>query len=55
MIIKNITDESFGARPLRRLIQNLVEDKIAYEYLEGKIKENFNITAYAENDEVKFK
>jgi ATP-dependent Clp protease ATP-binding subunit ClpC len=30
-------DEKFGARPLRRAIQNLVEDKLAEEVLDGNI------------------
>ncbi|MCQ2751500.1 MAG: ATP-dependent Clp protease ATP-binding subunit, partial [Coriobacteriales bacterium] len=30
------TDNTFGARPLRRLIQNLIEDKISEEMLAGK-------------------
>lgn len=29
-------DESFGARPLRRIIQNHIEDPLAEEYLAGK-------------------
>ena len=31
-------DEKYGARPLRRTIQNLVEDKMAEEMLDGSIK-----------------
>ena len=31
-------DEKYGARPLRRTIQNLVEDKMAEEMLDGGIK-----------------
>jgi ATP-dependent Clp protease ATP-binding subunit ClpC len=31
-------DPAYGARPLRRFIQNIVEDRIAEEMLEGKIK-----------------
>lgn len=31
-------DPIFGARPLRRSIQNMVEDKLAEEMLEGKVK-----------------
>ena len=31
-------DDAFGARPLRRTIQNLVEDRLAEEILEGHIK-----------------
>ena len=30
-------DKNFGARPLRRTIQNLVEDKLAEEILDGKL------------------
>ena len=36
--VNNNVDKSFGARPLRRTIQNLVEDKISEEILDGKIK-----------------
>lgn len=31
-------DKAFGARPLRRTIQNLVEDKLAESILDGKVK-----------------
>ena len=31
-------DEKFGARPLRRAIQNNIEDKLAEEVLDGNIK-----------------
>ena len=31
-------DEKYGARPLRRALQNLVEDKIAEEVLDGSIR-----------------
>ena len=37
-VLSDNTDKSFGARPLRRTIQNLVEDKISEEILDGKIK-----------------
>jgi len=33
-------DKSFGARPLRRTIQNLVEDKLAELILDGKLEKN---------------
>ena len=33
-------DKSFGARPLRRTIQNLLEDKLAEEILDGNLKKN---------------
>ena len=31
-------DDKYGARPLRRTIQNLVEDRMAEEMLDGSIK-----------------
>ena len=37
IIAKNGVDVNYGARPLRRAIQNMVEDKIAEEILDGKI------------------
>jgi len=33
-------DKNFGARPLRRTIQNLVEDRISEEILEGNLQKN---------------
>lgn len=32
-------DQTYGARPLKRAIQNLIEDKIAEDILDGKIKD----------------
>jgi len=36
IIIENGSDYKYGARPLRRTIQNLVEDKVAEKILEGR-------------------
>lgn len=33
-------DKNFGARPLRRTIQNILEDSLAEEILDGEIKKN---------------
>ena len=38
------TQEEYGARPLKRIIQNLCEDFLSEEILRGNIKENDNIT-----------
>ena len=38
MIAKEGIDKNFGARPLRRTIQNLIEDKLAEEILDGKLE-----------------
>ncbi len=37
LIAKEGIDKNFGARPLRRTIQNLVEDKLAEAILDGKL------------------
>ncbi len=44
-------DPIFGARPLRRAIQSMVEDKLAEEMLEGKVKagDSIRITLDGEN------
>ncbi len=39
-IIEQGFDSNFGARPLRRTIQNLVEDRISEEILAGNLKKN---------------
>ncbi|MEK7067422.1 MAG: type VI secretion system ATPase TssH, partial [Patescibacteria group bacterium] len=33
-------DPTFGARPLKRVIQNKILDELALEIIEGKIKDN---------------
>lgn len=38
-LIENGYDQKFGARPLKRVIQNHVEDLIAEAFIEGKIKD----------------
>ena len=38
LIAKKGIDKDFGARPLRRAIQNIVEDTLAEEILDGNIK-----------------
>ena len=45
-------DENYGARPLRRAIQNLIEDKIAEAILDGKIKPNKPAKVTAQDDKI---
>lgn len=45
-------DPVYGARPLRRAIQNTVEDTVAEKMLEGKIKSGDNIRLTAVNGKV---
>ena len=42
--------QQYGARPLRRAIQNELEDFLADEYLEGHIKNNDKILLDIEKD-----
>ena len=49
-------DKSFGARPLRKIIQNFVEIQIAEKILDGQLKKSYNpIKIIAENNEIKIK
>ena len=45
-------DEVYGARPLRRAIQNDVEDLLAEEILDGKIKEKSKIKVDVVSDKI---
>ena len=45
-------DEVYGARPLKRMINELVVDEIALRILEGDIKENDNIVIGYKNNKV---
>ena len=48
-------DPTFGARPLKRTIQRLVQDPLALRLLEGEFKEGDTITVDAEGDALTFK
>ncbi|MGM0500668.1 MAG: AAA family ATPase, partial [Bacillota bacterium] len=47
-------DPAYGARPLRRVIQNQIKDELAMLLLEEKIKEGDQIKVDFENGEFKF-
>ena len=55
MIEKNGTDSNYGARPIRRAVQNYVEDKIAEGILNGQINKNEKIIICAKDENVYFK
>ena len=46
-------DKNFGARPLRRTIQNLIEDKIAEAILDGKIQKGEKVKVDVKDGEIK--
>ena len=47
-------DEKYGARPLRRAIQNLLEDKLAEAVLDGEVKAGDEVTVTKGEDGLKF-
>ncbi len=49
-IAKSGFDVSYGARPLRRAIQNEIEDMLSEEIIDGKIKEGDAITVTVNDD-----
>ncbi len=55
LIIKKGTDTNYGARPLRRAIQNMIEDKLAEEILEGNLKSGDTAKITAMDEEIKIK
>ncbi len=54
LIIEKGYDDNYGARPLKRVIQRHVEDKLSEKILRGELKENTTIVIEAENGEFIF-
>ncbi|MFN3533192.1 MAG: ATP-dependent chaperone ClpB [Candidatus Brocadia sp.] len=53
-LIQEGFDPHFGARPLKRTIQQMIENPLALEILEGKFAEGTEIIADMENEKVVF-
>ena len=49
-IAKSVFDPVYGARPLRRAIQNEIEDMLSEEIIDGNIKSGDSITVDVEDD-----
>jgi ATP-dependent Clp protease ATP-binding subunit ClpC len=47
-------DEKYGARPLKRAIQSMVEDKLAEAVLEGRVKEGDSVKILLKDEQLKF-
>ena len=54
MVQKGYTAD-YGARPLRRVIEQEIEDKLADEILSGKLTKGAKVTVDADIDEGKLK
>ena len=52
LIIKKGMDSKYGARPLKRAIQTMLEDRIAEEIINGKIKPGDKTTISASEEEI---
>jgi len=53
-IVESNYDQTYGARPLRRAIQTLVEDKLAEAVLDGSVKAGSTVSMSLKNKEIKF-
>ncbi len=53
-ILEKGYDEKYGARPLRRTIQKLIEDEVAELFLKGEIKEGASIYVGVGEDQLTF-
>ncbi len=53
-IVDKNKDVNYGARPLRRSLQTYLEDPLAEEVLEGKIKPNTSVSVIVEGDKIQF-
>jgi ATP-dependent Clp protease ATP-binding subunit ClpC len=54
LIAKEGNDPTYGARPLRRAIQRLIEDSLSEKILQGEFKAGDNIRVEAEEGKMKF-
>lgn len=54
-IVNKGYDEKYGARPLRRTIQNEIEDALADSILEGRIKNGNRVLVTMKNDKIHFR
>jgi ATP-dependent Clp protease ATP-binding subunit ClpB len=55
LIAREGFDPVYGARPLKRVIQRLIENPLAMEILEGKIAEGTRLSAEAEGERIVFR
>ena len=53
-LVKNGTNDDFGARPLRRLITGKIEDELADKMLKGEIKAGDNVLVDCKGDNLQF-
>ena len=55
LIAKKGYDPTYGARPLKRVIQKYLENPLSMEILKGHIQEGSNVSAVVEGDQIVFR
>ena len=50
LVAKQGFDQNYGARPLRRAIQSMIEDKVAEAILDGNVKDK--VIVDCDNDKI---
>ena len=55
LVAERGNDKKFGARPIRRAVQTMLEDPLALDILEGKFKEGDEVTVGVKDGHVFFK
>ena len=53
-IVETGMDKKYGARPLRRAVQNQLEDKLAEAILSGEIRRNMKVVVGISKKEIIF-
>ena len=53
-IVETGTDQKYGARPLRRAVQNQLEDRLAEEILNGTVKRDTEVIVGMHKKDIKF-
>ena len=54
LIVEKGTDTKYGARPLRRAMQNILEDKMADAILNGEIRRGTQVEVGVSKQDIKF-
>lgn len=54
-IVKKYSDVKMGARPIKRAVQNVIEDELAEEILSGKVKAGDTVTVAVKNEKIVFR
>ncbi len=55
LLVEKGYDQAYGARPLRRAIQKMLEDQLSEEMLKGQIKPGSDVIIDSEDDKLVFK